>query len=152
MKFLRRQPGLPFRAREPSSICGFGALMNRESTLLWILNSGGTVGTSPEQCAIVAGIIAALQQRFELLPAPRRFDFLNNAVHRANSRGAQTGVGRGGSRHDLIRRHRALEGDLNALKAQWAQHRDWAPTLTHAAAAHAQMAYALRIQARREAR
>lgn len=97
----------------------------------------------------MAGIIAALRQRLELLPIPRRFDFLSKAVHRAEDRETQVPAALRPSRGDLIRRHSAMESDLNELRTRWGAHRDWGPTLVHAASAHAQMAYALRLDERK---
>lgn len=54
------------------------------------------------------------------------------------------------TRKDLIRRHLALESDLNEHCRRGSGHCDWGPTLTHAASTHAQMAYALRIEGRKE--
>lgn len=126
-------------------------MIGQESTLLWLLNSQSAGGRRGEQCEVVAGIIAALQQRLELLPIPRRFDYLKNAVQRAESREAQVPEGLRPSRGDLIRRHGALESGLNDLRVRWGAHGDWGPTLVHAASAHAQMAYALRLEERKGA-
>lgn len=150
MRFARPPFSTSSRRRDSGPPRGFGTLIGLESTLLWLLNSRATDGRIAEQGEVVAGIIAALQQRFELLPAPRRFDFLKNAVQRAETRAMQVPEGLRPSRKDLIRRHSALESDLNELSRRWGGHSDWGPTLTHAASAHAQMAYALRIEARRE--
>lgn len=123
-------------------------MIAQESKLLWLLNSQTAGARSGEQGEVVAGIIAALQQRLEFLPVPRRFDFLKKAVRRAERRETQmTGVGP--TRADLIRRHSALEADLTDLRIRWSADRDWSPTLVHAASAHAQMAYALRLDERK---
>jgi hypothetical protein len=150
MSFARRPFSTSRRRNEAGILRGFGALIGLESTLLWLLNSRSSEGRSAGQREVVAGIILALQQRFELLPVPRRFDFLKKAVQRAESREPQGPGALHPSRGDLIRRHSSLESDLNDLRIRWGADRDWGPTLTHAASAHAQMAYALRIEGRRE--
>lgn len=149
MRFARPPFSTSQRRKDSGPLRGFGALIGLESTLLWLLNSRSTA-TGPEQGEVVAGIIAALQQRLEFLPAPRRFDFLKIAIQRAESREMQVPDELRPSRGDLIRRHSALESDLTELCRQGNGPRDWGPTLTHAASAHAQMAYALRIEERRE--
>lgn len=147
MRLHRRTFSATPRRRGPNR--GFGALIGEESTLLWLLNSQPMGGRSGEQCEVVAGIIAALQQRLELLPSPRRFDCLKNAVQRAKCRESQMPDALRPSRGDLIRRHSALESDLNDLRVHCVADRDWGPTLVHAASAHAQMAYALRLDERK---
>ena len=142
---------VPRRQTTSTLRSGVGALMERESTLLWLLNSCASDVRTKEQSEIVSGIIAALQQCVASLPVPERFDFFKNVVRRAESREVQPPSELRPTRRDLIRRHRTLEADWNALKAQWGGHRAWASTLKHASAAHAQMAYALFVDARQGA-
>lgn len=149
MRFYRQKFSASPRRRGPTR--GFGALMGKESTLLGLLNSQPAGGRNTEQRVVVAGIIAALQQRLELLPVPRRFDFLKRAVQRAECREPLPPAALRPARGDLIRRHSALEHDLNELRIRWGADRDWGPTLVHAASAHAQMAYALRLDERKGA-
>lgn len=152
MRFARPPFSISPRRQDSGPLRGFGALIGLEATLLWLLNSRAAKAAkgSSEQGDVVAGIIVALQQQLELLPVPRRFDFLKNAIHRAESRGMQAPDELRPSRKDLIRRHLALESDLNEHCRRGSGHRDWGPTLTHAASTHAQMAYALRIEGRKE--
>lgn len=149
MRFYRQKFAAPLRRRGPTR--GFGALIGEESTLHWLLNSQPAGGRSGEQREVVTGIIAALQQRLERLSVPRRFDFLRNAVQRAEGRETQMPEVLRPARGDLIRRHSALGSDLNELRVRWGADRDWGPTLVHAASAHAQMAYALRLDERKGA-
>lgn len=117
-------------------------MLSSEIVLLRMLHSMPIDDDIADQREVVAGVISALRGCLQQLPVPARFDYLDGAIRRASAEsesrpGAPTKAA-------IMQANTELARKLCDAHAPVSGRQDWETALVHAAAAHREMASAVR--------
>lgn len=117
-------------------------MIGSEIVLLRMLNSAPTDDDIADQREVVAGVISALRGCLQQLPVPARFNYLEGAVRHAGSENDSRYAAP--TKEAIMQANADLARKLCDAHAPTAGRQEWETALVHAAAAHREMASAVR--------